>query len=333
MIDSFARERDFEDALVKVLVEKYGWSDGVLDRPTEKVLLDNWAKIIYSNNRQIDRLGSHQLTDGEMAQIRDKLMALRTPLKLNQFINGRTVEIKRDNPDDALHFGKEVSLFLFERQEIASGRSFYQIARQPVLPTPHPLAPGRRGDLMLLINGMPVIHIELKRSGVAVGQATNQIEKYMHEGAFSGIFSLIQVFVGMNPDEMVYFANPGPDGKFNRDYYFHWTDFNNVRISDWSEIAERFLSIPMAHQLIGFYSVTDTADGVLKVMRPYQFYAARVIFERVRANEAWEGGGARLGGYVWHTTGVGSLTSQKGETVCTLKQSFVRTWDQLSRLS
>lgn len=68
---------------------------------------------------------------------------------------------------------------------------------------------------MLLINGMPVIHIELKRIGVPISQAYKQIEKYAEEGCFTGLFSLVQVFFAMNPEDAVYFANPGPDGKFN----------------------------------------------------------------------------------------------------------------------
>ena len=301
----FDKEKDFEDALVKMLTEKCGWKDGVLSHPTEKDLLANWAKILFENNRGIDRLGDYPLTEGEMQQILEQIKTLRTPLALNTFINGKTVGITRDNPDDKAHFGKQVSLDIYDRMQIAGGKTRYQIARQPHLPTPHPLASDRRGDIMLLINGMPMIHVELKRSGVAVGQATNQIERYMHEGAFGAIYSLIQIFVGMEPKETVYFANPGPDGKFNRDYFFHWTDFNNVRQNDWQVVAEQLLSIPMAHQLIGFYSVADTADGMLKVLRPYQFYATRAIFEKVRKNDEWEGGKARLGGYVWHTTGSG----------------------------
>ena len=301
----FKSELDFEDALVKMLTESCGWKDGVLNHPTEKDLLANWAKILYENNRSVDRLGDFPLTDGEMQQILEQIKTLRTPLMLNGFINGKTVSVKRDNPADKAHFGKEVSLDIYDRMQIAGGKTRYQIARQPLLPTPHPLASDRRGDIMLLINGMPMIHVELKKSGVAVGQATNQIEKYMHEGAFGGFYSLIQIFVGMEPKETVYFANPGPDGKFNRDYYFHWTESNNVRVNDWRDIAEKLLSIPMAHQLIGYYSVADTTDGVLKVLRPYQFYAARAIFEKVRKNDEWEGGKARLGGYIWHTTGSG----------------------------
>lgn len=168
----------------------------------------------------------------------------------------------------------------------------------------------RRGDLMLLINGMPVIHIELKRSGVPVSQAYNQIEKYSFEGVFTGLFSLVQVFVAMNPEETRYFANPGPDGKFNTDYYFHWADFNNEPINDWKAIASSLLSIPMAHQLIGFYTVADNADGVLKVMRSYQYYAASAISDVVSKTK-WDSGKQR-GGYIWHTTGSGkTMTSFK----------------------
>ena len=75
---------------------------------------------------------------------------------------------------------------------------------------------------MLLVNGMPVIHIELKRSDIPVSDAYNQIIKYSHEGVFRGIFSLIQVFVAMEPEEAVYFANPGEDGVFNPAFFFHW---------------------------------------------------------------------------------------------------------------
>ena len=106
--------------------------------------------------------------------------------------------------------------------------------------------------MLLLINGMPVIHVELKRSGIPVSQAVNQIEKYSTEGLFNGLFSLIQVFVAMEPNETKYFANPGLDGKFNPDYQFNWADFNNEPMNHWKDIASTLLSIPMAHQLIGF---------------------------------------------------------------------------------
>lgn len=307
---TFTKESDFEEALIKLLVESYGWEPEVLRYKTEKDLLDNWAKILFENNRRRDSLNDYPLTDGEMQQILEQIAVLKTPLKLNGFINGRTVSITRDNPDDVAHFGKEVSLKIYDRQEIAAGSSRYQIAQQPRFSAKTSILPDRRGDFMLLINGMPVIHVELKKSLIPVSQAYNQIEKYSNEGVFTGLFSLVQVFVAMTPEETVYFANPGTDGKFNTNYYFHWADFNNEPINEWKTVAEQLLSIPMAHQLIGFYTVADDTDGVLKVMRSYQYYAANKLSDTVAKNK-WENGN-QLGGYVWHTTGSGkTMTSFK----------------------
>ena len=306
---TFTKESDFEAALIKVLSEN-GWDKEIITYPTEKDLIQNWADILYNNNRSIDRLNNYPLTEGEMQQIITQIAQLRTPLKLNSFINGKTVSIKRDNPNDKEHCGKEISLKIYDRNEIAAGQSRYQIVKQPLFPTKSKLLNDRRGDLMLLINGMPVIHIELKRSGIPVSQAYNQIQKYSDEGIFSGLFSLIQIFVAMNPDETVYFANPGPDGKFNSDYYFHWADFYNNPINDWQTIASKLLSIPMAHQLIGFYTIADNSDGILKVMRSYQYYASCAISDEVSKNN-WDSQNQR-GGFVFHTTGSGkTMTSFK----------------------
>ena len=308
---TFDNELKFEAALIELLHTKYGWESEVLVNPTEQQLLQNWADILYTNNRGIDRLGEHPLTEGEMQQIIEQINTLRTPLKLNGFINGKTVSIKRDNSADALHLGKEISLKIYDRHEIAAGQSRYQIVRQPKFTTSSHIKSNRRGDLMLLINGMPLIHIELKKSGIPVSQACNQIEKYSHEGIFSqGLFSLVQIFVAMNPEETLYFANPGVDGKFNKDYYFNWADFNNEPINEWNRVAASLLSIPMAHQLIGFYTVADDTDGVLKVMRSYQYHAVAAISDKV-AKTKWADKEIR-GGYVWHTTGSGkTMTSFK----------------------
>ena len=248
---AFTKEADFEEAVVKLLIER-GWKDGVLKNYTEQQLIQNWANILFENNRGIDRLNDYPLTDGEMQQIMEQVMNAKTPMKLNKFINGKSVLIKRDNPDDKLNFGKEVSLKIYDRLEIAAGLSRYQIAEQPKFPTKSKILNDRRGDLMLLINGMPVIHMELKKSGVSIKQACNQIEKYAAEGIFTGLFSLVQIFVAMNPEETVYFANPGPEGQFNPSYYFHWADFYNEPMNDWKDVTTALLSIPMAHMLVGF---------------------------------------------------------------------------------
>ena len=305
----FDKEADFEQALITAL-QSNGWEKQVIQHPTEEQLIQNWADILFENNRDIDRLNDCPLMPEEMDELIEQIKRLRTPLALNSFINGKTVSITRKNPKDTLHYGKEVSLKIYDRMEIAAGQSRYQIVQQPSFPRHQKVLQDRRGDLMLLINGMPLFHIELKRSGIPVSEACNQIGKYAHEGVFTGLFSLIQVFVAMNPDETLYFANPGPDGKLNSDFFFHWADFNNEPINDWRKVASTILSIPMAHQLIGFYTVADDSDGILKVMRSYQYYAANKISDRVSKND-WTAG-KQLGGYIWHTTGSGkTMTSFK----------------------
>lgn len=306
---TFSHETPFEIEFTKLLSEK-GWEKEVLMHPSEEDLIQNWAQILFDNNRDVDRLNDVPLTPSEMQQILEQITALRTPLKLNGFINGRTVSIVRDNPLDTLHVGKEVSLKIYDKREIAAGQSRYQIVRQPHFKRKIDINPDRRGDVLLLINGMPVIHIELKRSGVPLSNAYHQIEKYSREGVFTGLFSLVQIFVAMTPEDSKYFANAGPDGTFNSNYYFRWADFNNEPIQDWKSVTSSLLSIPMAHQMIGFYTIADRSEKILKVMRSYQFYAASAISDTV-AKTDWTRSTQR-GGYVWHTTGSGkTMTSFK----------------------
>ena len=261
LIRPFTKELDFEEALAKLLPQ-HGWEPRIIKNPTEEILIKNWAAIIYNNNRDVNRLGDFPLTDSEMQQIITQVDALQSPYEVSKFIGGGLVKIKRDNDKDKINFGKEVYLKIFDAKEIRAGQSVYQIVRQPKFQTKHPLASTRRGDVMLLINGMPVIHIELKRSGVDVTQAVNQIKKYAHEGVFSrGIFSLVQIFVAMTPEKTLYFANPGKSENFSPSFYFHWADFNNEEMHDWKRIGANLLSIPMAHQMIGYYSIAD--DNVL----------------------------------------------------------------------
>jgi len=298
----FNKEADFEKALIALLATK-SWEKEVLRYPTEEKLIANWQEHLNKTNQHIDKLDVPLLRT-EMNQILEQVQALKTPYALNGFINGKTVAIKREN-EESRHFGKEVSLDIFDREEISAGKSRYQIAQQPQFTPRSDLYPKQRGDLMLLINGMPMFHIELKRSGVPISQATNQIERYHKAGAFSGIFSLVQVFVAMTPEECRYFANTG--GPLNPAFYFRWADFNNVYMNDWDKVATHFLSIPMAHQFIGDYTIADAKDEQLKVLRSYQYYAVNKIADTV-AKTDWTSGNQR-GGYIWHTTGSGKTMS------------------------
>lgn len=304
----FSNELDFEQEVIKRLIQ-HGWDKNVLKYKTEEELIDNWADILFQNNKGIDRLNGQPMTKGEKAQLIEQINHLKTPLNLNKFINGKTISIKRDNQNDPAHLGKEISLFIYDREQIAGGKSIYQIVEQPVFPAKNAIETSSRGDLTLLINGMPVIHIELKRSKTPISQATNQIERYAKKGVFTGLFSLIQVFVAMTPEKTKYFANPG-DAKFNDKFFFEWADKNNMPYTSYEKIITHLLSIPMAHKLVGFYTVPDDGDGVLKVLRSYQYYAVESISNRVSKAE-WTKSD-RLGGYIWHTTGSGkTMTSFK----------------------
>ena len=304
-------ELNFEKDLVSELI-KVGWEKEVIKEPTEEDLIENWRKIIFDNNKV--KLNDVPLSDYEIGQIMDYIkLKCNTPVKANLFINGKNICIIRDNDSkDTENAGKEVYLNIFDPVEIAGGRTRYQIVEQPVFKTSSKFN-DRRGDIMLLINGMPVIHIELKASGVSLEQATNQIQKYAKEGVFTGLFSLIQVFFAITPEDAVYFANPGDYLKYNSAFFFHWGDKENKVIRDWQQLCKgenSILSIPEAHQLIGYYTVASKDVDILLVARSYQYHAIKSILQRVK-KQKW-GNHEPLGGYIWCTTGGGkTLTSFK----------------------
>ncbi|CUU85275.1 type I restriction endonuclease subunit R [Campylobacter hyointestinalis] len=296
---SFTKEKDFQNALTELLTTKKGWLDVVLKYPSQNDLIANWKAVLEHINQ--NKLNGRKISDNEMDKILNQLRDLKTPNDINKFINGKEISIMGDD-------GLPLVLFNYDRNSIGQGKSVYQIAIEPKFDKTSNLGLAGRGDMCLLINGMPLIHIELKRSGVPVREACNQIEKYSKRGYFTGIFSLIQIFVAMNPDEALYFANPGKDGKFNDKFFFNWADVDNIPINRWDKFAGEFLNIPKAHELVGFYTIADRSDGVLKVMRSYQYYASSAI-RNIVSKAQW---GNIRGGYVWHTTGSGkTMTSFK----------------------
>jgi len=214
----YEHELPFEKDLVNLLVNEKGWVDGFFMNPSEEDLIKNWADIIYHNNRKPERLGDYRLTEGEIAQLMEQIDNAVTPLQKNELITNGELQIVRDNPEHKDMFGKTVTLYIFDRNEIARGRSKYQIARQPQFPTADPIMRDRRGDVMLLINGLPVIHVELKSSKGNLHTALDQLQTYSDLGIYNkGLFSLVQIFVAMTPEDMRYLANPGFGVKFNKD--------------------------------------------------------------------------------------------------------------------
>ncbi len=310
-------ELNFEADVVDLLT-KAGWEKEVLKNKTVPQLIDNWKNILFERNRRT--LNNVPLSEEEMDRVLDvvKLQA-NTPVKANHFINGRPIAIKRDGDSpDTQHAGHEVYLELFSAAEIAGGSSRYQIAEQTVFSTDRQFN-DRQGDITLLINGMPVIHIELKASGVDVYEASNQIIKYANEGVWNGFMGLVQVFWAMTPEDAMFFANAGDPNAFNPAFFFRWGDRDNNIVKDWRELITgeyHILSIPEAHKLIGYYTVADTAKDVLKVCRSYQYAAIRAIVSRT-AKQKW-GDHNQLGGFIWCTTGGGkTMTSFKAGQLIT----------------
>ena len=317
----FNLEKDFEDALTNLLEKKRGWVDGILLNPTEEDLVANWVRYLNEMNNTRDRLNGYPLTNNEIEQLLGKIRACDTPFKANGLLLGETLSLTRDNADDIEHLGKTVTIRIFNKKAVGGGKNRYQIARQPHFKTTNDVYPAQRGDLMLLINGLPVIHIELKRSNTPLSQAYNQIRNYLYKGVFGGFFSTVQLFVAMTPEEAKYFANPGERYVYeheglNTKFMFNFADESNVAINAWEEIGSRLLSIPMAHKMVSFYTIAEHANHNLLVMRPYQMYAVDRIEARVseKDRQGWKTKD-QLGGYIWHTTGSGkTLTSYKACT-------------------
>lgn len=311
-------ELKFEADFVKMLTE-VGWDENIINRPTHKDLEKNLRNILNENN--VDKLEDIPLTDGEFSQIMEKINGCTTPVSANILLNGKEITIKSEIIRKKYNVGDEIYLFLFDPIQVAGGKSRYQIVEQPIYEAEGQYA-GRRGDVLLLVNGLPVISIELKASGVSIDEATNQIQKYMNENAFRGLFNLIQVFFIATPEDIRYFANTKPVIK--KEYIFHWGDIFNKQINDWKKLVKgenQILSIPEAHQLVSYYTtayigkdsegrIENVNSGYLMVARSYQVYAIRNILRRVK-NQTW-GTHDPLGGYVWGTTGCGkTLTSFK----------------------
>ena len=157
-----------------------------------------------------------------------------------------------------------------------------------------------RYDVTILINGLPLVQIELKRRGVELKQAYNQIQRY-HKTSFHGLFDYIQLFVISNGINTRYFAN-NPNSGFK--FTFNWTDAANVPFNDLSKFSTIFFDKCTLGKIIGKYMVLHEGDKCLMVLRPYQFYAVEKILDRVEQSND--------NGYIWHTTGAGkTLTSFK----------------------
>jgi len=208
------------------------------------------------------------------------------------------VHVQRDT--EKLH------LVVMNHEHIAGGSSVYEVINQyKALKSDDGDSTDvrdRRFDVTLMINGLPMIHIELKNKQHSYMDGFWQIKKYIGEGKFTGIFSAVQMFVVSNGVDTRYFAAAG-DTELNPKFMSGWVDRKNNPVSDYLSFAKSVLRIPQAHEMIARYTVLDEDARRLILLRPYQIHAIESIREASKIGES---------GFVWHTTGSGkTLTSYK----------------------
>ena len=300
------KEREKMPELEKIIEEKlidqlvYGESQWIYreDLKTEEDLWKNFKYILEQNNK--DRLNGEPLSDAEFAQVKNQLQ-FSSFYKAGEWLvgeNGKVmVHIQRDT--ERLH------LVVMNHEHIAGGSSVYEVINQySALKTDdvNASARDRRFDVTLMINGLPMIHIELKNRQHSYMDAFRQIKKYISEGKFTGIFSAVQMFVVSNGVDTKYFA-AASDTELNPKFMSGWVDAENNPVSDYIDFAKSVLCIPKAHEMIARYTVLDEDAKRLILLRPYQIHAIESIREASKKSKS---------GFVWHTTGSGkTLTSYK----------------------
>ncbi|MDY3745490.1 MAG: HsdR family type I site-specific deoxyribonuclease [Lachnospiraceae bacterium] len=294
---------ELESIIEKKLIDQLVYGDSQWtyreDLKTEADLWANFKYILEQNNK--DRLNGEQLSDAEFEQVKNQLQ-FSSFYRAGEWLvgeNGKVqVHVQRDT--------KRLHLVVMNHEHIAGGSSVYEVINQySALETDEnrkAAARDRRFDVTLLINGLPMIHIELKNKQHSYMEGFWQIKKYISEGKFTGIFSAVQMFVVSNGVDTKYFSAAG-DTELNPKFISGWLDKDNNPVSDYIDFAKSVLSIPEAHEMVARYTVLDKDARRLILLRPYQIHAIEAIREASKTGKS---------GFVWHTTGSGkTLTSYK----------------------
>ncbi|WP_332632557.1 type I restriction endonuclease subunit R [Halalkalibacter flavus] len=296
-------EAEVERRLIEVLGEGQNQWNYRPDLKSEEDLWENLRQKITQNN--LSEIGDHPLTDKEFDTIKTELLLkTQTPFAAAKWLKGENgisrITIERED----VSLGS-MSLVLYSNQDIGGGISTYEVVHQIAKKKTNVDERDRRFDVTLLINGLPIVQIELKQvtSKDGVWQAFNQIKKYAEEGMFrTNIFSTLQLFVISNEQTTRYFANAMPKD-MHKKFVFSWRTKDNQKVENLYEFVKQVLNIPDAHRLIADYTIVseDHDNKALMVLHPYQIHAIQALFTAAMKHES---------GYVWHATGSGkTLTS------------------------
>lgn len=291
-------ESVMENNLIKQLTTDTSQWTYRKDITTEEALWENFRQKLNQNNLAV--LDGEKITDEEFAQIKNFILEqAQTPYKAAQWLAGENGEAvipltREDASKGTIH------LMAVSNREIAGGRSSYESINQFVSSKEGNDDRERRFDVTLLINGMPMIQIELKNQNHPYMDAFRQIKKYKVQGKYKGLFGLVQMYVVTNGSNTRYMAADTGDS-LNENFLTSWVDANNRQVENYLDFAKAVLRIPEAHNLIGFYSVLDAERKKLLLLRPYQIHAIEAIKKLSMESKS---------GFIWHTTGSGkTMTS------------------------
>lgn len=267
------------------------------DIRSEEQLWDNFKYILEQNNKA--KLNDVPLSDSEFAKIKNDL-SHASFYEAGKWLvgeNGKVyVHVQRGN--ETLH------LVVMNNEQVAGGTSVYEVINQyqAFKSEEQENSRDRRFDVTLLINGIPMIHIELKNKEHSYIDGYRQIKKYIAEGKFRGIFSNVQMFVVSNAVDTKYFS-AARDTELNKKFLTGWIDQDNYPVCDYIDFAKTVLKIPKAHEMVTKYTVLDNDKKKLLILRPYQIHAIEAMRRASKQGKS---------GFIWHTTGSGkTMTSYK----------------------
>lgn len=295
-----------ENVLEQNLIDQltHGESQWTLrdDIKNEDDLWNNFFEILSRSNKDV--LKDVPLTDNEKAIIKSKIIH-PTFYKSAEWLAGVNGEVRLQIQRDNTKLGT-ADFVVINNNNIAGGNSVYEVVHQIQFHKRREVDRNRRGDITLLINGLPMIHIELKNRAYSPKEAFNQIQKYIDEQMFNGIFSTLQFFVVTNGSYTQYIA---AGQQLKEKFLTTWVDKENKPVQNYLEFAKDVLSIPAAHNMVANYIALDSTQHSIIVLRPYQIHAIQAIFD---ASYGKDNKDQPHSGFVWHTTGSGkTLTSYK----------------------
>lgn len=295
-----------ENVLEQNLIDQltHGESQWTLrdDIKNEDDLWNNFFEILSRSNKDV--LKDVPLTDNEKAIIKSKIIH-PTFYKSAEWLAGVNGEVRLQIQRDNTKLGT-ADFVVINNNNIAGGNSVYEVVHQIQFHKRREVDRNRRGDVTLLINGLPMIHIELKNRAHSPKEAFNQIQKYIDEQMFNGIFSTLQFFVVTNGSYTQYIA---AGQQLKEKFLTTWVDKENKPVQNYLEFAKDVLSIPAAHNMVANYIALDSTQHSIIVLRPYQIHAIQAIFDASYGKDNKE---QPHSGFVWHTTGSGkTLTSYK----------------------